>query len=111
MKKLIVVALVVTSIPAFAAAAPEQGSSAGERRHCTQVTVRAGSRMSGRRVCRTPSEWREALGPDWRQHLAGNRGVQEDYEAMQARMSPNDGSGGQEGVPFSSSRARPGGPN
>ena len=83
-----------------AAAAPEDGrseASSSDRRHCTHVTVRAGSRMSGRRVCRTASEWRETLGPDWRQHLAGNRGVEEDFEAVAVRASPFDGSAGQQG--------------
>ena len=86
--------------PAAAAAAPEDGrseASSSDRRHCTHVTVRAGSRMSGRRICRTATEWRETLGPDWRQHLAGNRGVEEDFEAVAVRASPFDGSAGQQG--------------
>jgi hypothetical protein len=91
MKTLIVVALVATSFPVFAVAATsEDGGTARERRVCTQAnTARAGSRMSPRRVCRTPTQWREALGPDWRQHISG-RTVQEDYEALQVRASPVD---------------------
>ena len=97
MKLLVAVALVATSLPVLAttASARDGESASGERRHCTNVTVRAGSRMSGRRICKTPSEWRQVLGADWRQRLAGYTGTQDDYEALQARGSASyDGSGG-----------------
>lgn len=92
MKMLIAVALIATSIPALTTTALARGedNASRERRVCTQVTVRAGSRMSGRRICRTPSEWREALGPDWRQHLAGFTGLQDDYDALRVRAAPED---------------------
>jgi hypothetical protein len=95
MKMLIAVALAATSIPAFTTTALARDGASTERRVCTQVTIRAGSRMSGRRICRTPSEWRESLGADWRQHLAGYTGTQDEYDAVAAR-SPNswDGTGG-----------------
>ena len=93
MKTLIAVALVATSFPVYAAATTrEDGNAARERRVCTEVTTaRAGSRMGPRRICRTPEQWREALGPDWRQHISG-RSVQEDYDALQVRSSPVDSS-------------------
>lgn len=96
MKLLFAVALVATSLPSVAAAAVGRSDTAtSDRRHCTQITMRAGSRLSGRRVCRTPSEWREALGADWRQRLAGYSGTQDDADAMATR-APNswDGTGG-----------------
>jgi hypothetical protein len=92
MKVLIAVALAATSVPVLTTTAAARGdeSASNERRVCTQITVRAGSRMSGRRVCRTPTQWREALGPDWRQHLAGFTGLQDDYEALRVRAAPED---------------------
>jgi hypothetical protein len=95
MKMLSVVALVATSIPAFTTAALAREGASSERRVCTQVTIRAGSRMSGRRLCHTPSEWREALGPDWRQRLSRRTGTQDDFDSLAAR-APNswDGTGG-----------------
>jgi hypothetical protein len=93
MKMLIAVALVATSFPvlATAASAREGDSASRERRVCTQVSsARAGSRMSARRVCRTAAEWREALGPDWRQHLSGFTGLQDDYDAVRQRSAPED---------------------
>src|SRR5207237_898944 len=98
MKKLAAVALIATSIfstPALAAGSDDRAS--GDRRICTQVAAaRGGSRMSPRRICRTSEQWREALGPDWRQHLAGARGLQDDYDSMTARMSPDDARHGQQ---------------
>ena len=90
MKMLIVAALVATSIPAFTTAVLAREGASSERRVCTQVTIRAGSRMSGRRICRTPSEWRDTLGPDWRQHLAGFTGLQDDYDSLRAKAAPED---------------------
>lgn len=90
MKLVVAVALVATSLPSVAAAMGRPENASNERRHCTQITVRAGSRMSGRRICRTAAEWREALGPDWRQHLAGFSGTQDDYDALRIRAAPED---------------------
>jgi hypothetical protein len=90
MKLVVAVALVATSLPSLAVAMGRTENASNERRVCTQVTVRAGSRMSGRRICRTSSEWREALGPDWRQHLAGYTGLQDDYDALRVRAAPED---------------------
>jgi hypothetical protein len=98
MKKLAAVAFVAMSIsstPALAAGNDDRAS--GDRRICTQIaSARAGSRMSARRVCRTSEQWREALGPDWRQHLTGARGLQDEYEAMAARTSPDGATHGQQ---------------
>ncbi len=94
MKLTVAVALVAASIPVqtMAAAAPGGDGASSDRRVCTQVAqARAGSRMTARRICRTATQWREALGPDWRQHLAGARGLQDDYESMSVRMTPDDG--------------------
>jgi hypothetical protein len=111
MKTLIAVALVVTAFPALAAAAGRPEAASNERRHCTQITVRAGSRMSGRRICRTAEQWREALGPDWRQHLAGYDGVQDDYDAMQSRVSPGGDPRGVQGQAGGGLVARAAGPH
>ena len=91
MKTLIAVALVATSAPVFAESL-EKASASRERRHCTQVSVRAGSRLSGRRICRTAAEWREALGADWRQHLAGARSVEEEVQELEVRSQRTEGS-------------------
>jgi|SRR5207253_10180279 hypothetical protein len=96
MRFVVAVALVAASLPGLAAATGRPETAPTERRHCTNIAVRAGSRLTGRRVCLTQTQWREALGPDWRQHLAGNRGVQDDYEAMMARVSPDNGVHGQQ---------------
>ncbi len=101
MKLLLAAAIVAIAFPVAGAAAAEEGrpeANASEgRRFCTQITVRAGSRMSGRRVCRTATQWRETLGPDWRQLLAGYRGVEEDFESLSVRATPFNGVAGQQG--------------
>ncbi len=75
------------------------------------LVIRAGSRMSGRRICRTATEWREALGPDWRMHLAGSTGTQDDYDSMAARTSPEGDTGGVRGVRGGGLVSRAAGPN
>ncbi|HYD12258.1 MAG TPA: hypothetical protein VEC11_05375 [Allosphingosinicella sp.] len=91
MKKVVALALIVTTLPLGAAGASAEGrpetNERAERRVCTQITVRAGSRMSGRRICKTQREWREVLGPDWRQHLAGARSIELDYDALMMRSA------------------------
>jgi hypothetical protein len=103
MKKIVLAAFIAMSIsttPALAAGNDDRAS--GDRRICTQVaSARAGSRMSARRVCRTSEQWRDALGPDWRQHLTGARSTQDEYEAMAARMSPDNEVHGQQVNPNS----------
>jgi hypothetical protein len=74
MKKLVVAAMLI--MPGVAAASETPGS----RQFCTRIETRAGSHMSYRRVCRTADQWRTALGPDWRQHLAGARALQDEYD-------------------------------
>ena len=103
MKKLAAVALIAMSIPSTAAVASGNDDRASsDRRICTQVaSARGGSRMNPRRICRTSEQWREALGPDWRQHLGGARGLQDDYDAMTARMSPDNEVHGQQVNPNS----------
>ena len=92
MRKLVAVALIATSMPvpglvgkAEAAAIPH------ERKYCTRVELRVASRMSTRRVCLTPTQWREALGPAWREQLASSRNLQQDYDVlmMRSRLADN----------------------
>jgi hypothetical protein len=95
MKILVAVALFATSLPTIALAEGRPATASEDRRVCTQASAaRAGSRMGPRRICRTAAQWRESLGPDWRQHLAGATGTQDDYDAVQARSVAYDGSGG-----------------
>ncbi|HYD12261.1 MAG TPA: hypothetical protein VEC11_05390 [Allosphingosinicella sp.] len=102
MKMLVAVALVATSFPVVTTAAAAAGgndSSANERRVCTQpARARAGSRMSPRRVCRTEAQWRDALGPDWRQLLSG-RTLEGDQDLLGQRSSPNVDHRGVQGLP------------
>ncbi len=93
MKKLVaIVAFAATAIP-FAWTVTPAGASRPEppreRRHCTQINSRAGSHMPGRRICLTPTQWQEALGPQWRRRLASSADIQSEIEAMQARMTPD----------------------
>jgi hypothetical protein len=61
------------STPAFADPDPNDSLVVrGERGICTRVQLRGASRIAYQRICRTPTEWRERLGPDWRQVLAGH---------------------------------------
>lgn len=87
MKSLIIVALLATSAPAFAAdsASGNQAGASRDRRVCTRVDRRGGSRVAQQRVCLTASEWRERLGADWRQNLAGLRSYEEDMDAILTR--------------------------
>lgn len=97
MKRLFALLLLATSSPAYAAPRKDPAASASNgskfasvRRICTQVTTRAGSRMSGRRICLTADQWREALGPEWRSQLRGGRNLELDYEALDLRSRPTD---------------------
>ncbi len=109
MKMLVAIALVATSVSVTATAAVAAGNdnTASERRVCTQVAqARAGSRMTPRRLCRTPAQWQEALGPDWRQHVSG-RYLEDELDALQTRGTPVNPDGiGQQGIAFSSTRQR-----
>lgn len=72
MKALILGGLALIAVPAPAFAEPDSNQSLvvrGERPVCTRVQLRGASRVSYQRVCRTSAQWREALGPDWRQLL------------------------------------------
>ena len=88
MKALIALAVAITGAPALAVAADdnEQAStSERERKICTRIQLRGASRMPYRRVCLTEAEWRDRLGPDWRQHLAGNQNPEDDMDAVDTR--------------------------
>ena len=86
MKAILAVAVLVTSAPAVAVAAADEDSARPqrERRVCTQVQRYGGSRVAYQRVCLTEAEWRERLGPDWRQRLAG-RSPDDDLDGVDAR--------------------------
>lgn len=86
---LIAALLALTPAPANAAAVPR------ERKFCTRVELRAGSRMSYTRVCRTSTEWREALGPAWREQLTGSHGLQQDYDTLMMRSHMADNPAGE----------------
>ncbi len=99
MKLLVAIALCATSFPVLATpASAASDSSANARRVCTQLSqARAGSRMGPRRVCRTEAQWRDALGPDWRQLLSG-RTLEDDQDTLAQRSSVGGDQGGVEGI-------------
>jgi hypothetical protein len=90
------VALLMPSAPLGAAGIADEPSARSERqaeqridvtgrRICTRIERYGGSRISHARVCLTADEWRERLGADWRQQLAGRNSPQDDLEAVDAR--------------------------
>lgn len=88
MRALAVFCLVVSSAPAFADGnrGEEAQKASSERRVCTRVEQRnSSSRLSNRRICATEAEWRDRLGPDWRQQLAGRESIEDDIDAVDAR--------------------------
>jgi len=88
MKALMAIALIATSTSAFAVGADEEETrkAGSDRRICTRVEQRnSSSRLTTRRICATEAEWRERLGPDWRQQLAGRDTVEDDIDAVDAR--------------------------
>lgn len=90
MKALIAMILAAAPGPALAGsqAGDDHARAPGERRVCTRVEVRGASRMSRQRICKTVAEWRRQLGPDWRQHLAGVRSVEEQMDTVETRTRP-----------------------
>jgi hypothetical protein len=86
MKSLLAVAVAVTGATALAAAGSDDQASASnsDRKICTRIQRRGGSRLAYQRVCLTSAEWRERLGPDWRIQLTG-RNPEEDVEAADFR--------------------------
>ena len=86
MKALLVLAIGLTSVPAFAAPAPDELiSSAQVPRICVMFPDR---RTTSRRICLTSSQWQARLGPDWRQILTG-RNYEDDMEALSVRTRNN----------------------
>jgi len=88
MRALTAAALLITSAPAlaFAGSAVASGADDAERqrRVCTRIERYGGSRISHQRVCLTEAQWRERLGPDWRQQLTG-RNPEDDFEGLDSR--------------------------
>ena len=90
MKLLFAVAVIVAAPTGFVSnASARENFNSSQGRVCTAISVRAGSRLSGRRICRSAREWREALGPDWRIILTGST-LQDDHDALMARTTPDD---------------------
>ena len=88
MKKIVLVALIAMSaIPGTAGAV----DTSRERQYCTRIETRSGSHMGYRRVCRTAEQWRQALGPDWRQHVSGARDVQDTMDGVVMRSARQAG--------------------
>jgi hypothetical protein len=60
MRNALIFALLVSGVPAAAAAKPEAGSAATGRKKiiCIEDTV-TGSRLSTKRVCKTAEEWKQ----------------------------------------------------
>jgi hypothetical protein len=64
MKRLAVVALLAAGVPLAWAPTPAGASTVQhQRRYCTSVNLRAGSRMAQRRVCLTADQWRRRSAP------------------------------------------------
>lgn len=95
MKRTVIFAMLVSAAPAFAAAADEPAARSDRdaenrievtgRRICTRIERRGASRMAQTRICLTADEWRERLGPDWRQELAGNSNLEDDMDSVDNR--------------------------
>ena len=88
MRAILAIALIVTPAPALLAASADDDAASEprrDRRVCTRIERQAGSRLSTQRVCLTASEWRDRLGPDWRQRLRGDS-PEEDLDALETRI-------------------------
>ena len=88
MRALLAIILIASSAPAFADGngGEEAQKADSDRRVCRRVEQRnSSSRLTTRRVCATEAEWRERLGPDWRQQLAGRDSIEDDIDAVDAR--------------------------
>lgn len=87
MKAIVAVAMLLASAPAVVVAAADEPSarSEGQRRICTRIERQGASRLAHTRVCLTADEWRERLGPDWRQQLAGNTNLEDDMDSIENR--------------------------
>jgi basic membrane lipoprotein Med (substrate-binding protein (PBP1-ABC) superfamily) len=70
MKSVLVVALAM-AIPAVAGTAAASPGAKPNKKFCTEVKPKSGSRVN-QRVCMTADQWREKLGNDWQDRLAGN---------------------------------------
>lgn len=106
MRALFAAALLLGAAPALAEPSPDETVVVrGDRPTCTRVQLRGASRIAYQRVCRTPTEWRTLLGPDWRQILAGRS--PEDDLATVAGQNRSDAE--VPGTSYSDSFGRPGG--
>ncbi len=86
MRVLLAAAVAVTGASALAASSSDNQASAsrGERKICTRIQRRGGSRLAYQRVCLTEAQWRERLGNDWRMQLTG-RNPEDDAEEAEFR--------------------------
>ena len=87
MKATVILAMLLTSAPAVVIAASDERSAGSERqrRICTRIERQGNSRLASQRVCLTEAQWRERLGPDWRQHLAGTPNLEDDMDSVDNR--------------------------
>lgn len=90
MKKMLFLALAM-AVPAVAgtAFASPQANAKPNKKFCTQVKPKSGSRVN-QRICMTAEQWREKLGNDWQERLAGTD-AQADLDAMLVRGRLDDG--------------------
>ena len=60
MRTAVIFALLISTLPAAAAARPEAGSTPSSRKKmiCVEETV-VGSRLAAKRVCKTKEEWKQ----------------------------------------------------
>ena len=85
MKKLLVLALVLTGAPALAAPTSSDTITSRSPRVCAMFpTMRTGAR----RICLTNEQWRGRLGNDWQQVLTG-RNYEDDMAALRVRARAN----------------------
>ena len=85
MRSLVLLAVVVTGVPALAASAGDAQASSRAETVCALFQQR---RSGARRICLTTSAWQDRLGPDWRQILTG-RNAEDDLDALGPRTRSN----------------------
>lgn len=90
MKSILTLALAMT-VPAVAANAAETpaGAEKPNKKFCTEVKPKSGSRVN-QRVCTTAGQWRERLGNGWREQLA-NIDSDAELNELQVRGQLDDG--------------------
>ena len=85
MKKLLVLALVLTGAPALAAPTSTDMITSRSPRVCAMFPTQ---RTGARRICLTTEQWRSRLGNDWQQVLTG-RNYEDDMAMLRVRARAN----------------------